>query len=246
MRYLFFLLGASIFLPLALHAQVAPRLKTPPIPIQETLSLSESLPPLDSLIDIALENSPVLRQQAFTIEKERQEFKAIKKSWMNRISSDIGYAYSNSFSSLLLNSPDENASSNTFTQGDNYRAGIVFRLNLFDVLGNRHKRKAARQELEIARNHRQSLETDIILRVKILFEELLLAEALFKLSSQKKQALFAQKEMAERSFRHGQINIGDLARVTELATNSEESYLKARLEVAKAYKTLLSFVGLSS
>ncbi len=214
---------------------------------EQRFSLLRSLPNLDSLTELAIAHSPRIQAQDHLIERERQRKKSSQKLWMDKLFSDVGYAYSNSFANVVSGNTANGGNTveaNNLTIGDNIRAGVTLRLSLFDVLGRRHQTNVVKEELAIARLQKEEMIEEIKVQVQLYYDELLSAERLLQIYSQKKQALDLQKLMAEKEFEEGQLPISELGRVTELASNAEIDFVKAQLDVKRVYEQLSSYVGL--
>ncbi|NJO01732.1 MAG: TolC family protein [Bacteroidia bacterium] len=89
-------------------------------------------------------------------------------------------------------------------------------------------------------------EDELILQVTLRYQELLSAEKILLISSQKKNTLMLQYQMAEKSFNQGNLSIEELARVTELAGVAETGFIQARQSVETVYTQLMSLVGIKN
>lgn len=215
------------------------------IPNPESMDSLYRIPDLDALVRTAWANSPLLKEQEAFIEQRRQEKILKKKNWMNKISTDGSYALSNNLavtSSDASNSDPVNAI--TTKQGANYRFGIIARVSLFDFMGRKNQRKLDDARIDAALFREESLRQEIKQEVLNYYIDLKLSRQKIRLASDKRQALFAQKQIAEKQFLESQIGVEDLGRITELFSNAEVNFATEVALYQKLYHSLEIIIGL--
>lgn len=210
---------------------------------EEVYSLLKTIPNLDSLIYLAIENSPVVKAQNERVDQEKINIKIAKKSWLDNIVLNAGYTYTNGFSSLSQNAQGNGVESTALQVGDVYQAGINFRLSAFDFIGRRYNKLKAMQDLKIVQYDKDAIERDITRTVRSLYAELVFMESRLQILNSKKQTLFINYQMAEKKFIEGQVDITELSRMLESVTKSEEEYEKGKMELKKKLIGLEILIG---
>ncbi|MDX2303881.1 MAG: TolC family protein [Microscillaceae bacterium] len=212
---------------------------------EEVYSLIKTLPSLDSLISLAVQNAPLIKAKESKIVQEQENFRLVKKKWLDKVFSDMGYTYTNGFSSLNLSTNGNAVETASLQSGDNYRIGINVRMSILDIFGRPHTKKAALQDLKIAQFEKEALTDEISMAVKSAYSELISLERLLLIAGNKKQALSINYQVAEKKFKEGQIDISELGRMIELNSGAEADYERSKLEVALKFLELENLVGIS-
>lgn len=203
-----------------------------------------TIPPLEELIQAALEYSPLLQEQKAIIGREKQNLEIVRKKWMDKVFTDVGYGYSNNYAatSVAANNSRDFESISTIA-GDNYRAGITVRIGMFDVFARKNLKKKEMYQIQAAQHRKTTIQNEIRLKTILFYKELQLSQRILKIKSDKKQALSLQKQMAEKEFLQGELHISELGRITELSSNAMTDFEKAITAYEKAYITLENHVG---
>lgn len=203
-----------------------------------------NLPPLEILVERALQKSPVLKEQQSIIERDNQTLKLAEKKWMDKVFTDVGYTMSNNFAvSNVDASNSQGIQSIANMAGDNYRAGITVRLGLYDVFARKNLKKQEMYRVEASRFRAEIIADEIRLKTTMLYKNLQLSQRLLLIKSRKKQTLAIQLKMSEKEFLQGEISTADLGRITELTANADADFETAVIEYEKAYLELEQFVG---
>jgi peptidoglycan/LPS O-acetylase OafA/YrhL len=211
---------------------------------QDTLTTEYQLPPLDTLIRLALEKSPVLRSQDVWIEIQQQEWRLQKKAWMNLVS--VGAATNVGTNSVLdyqqTTTSSEYVSVNR--QSAVYNAGVAVRISLGDVLTRGDKNNIARLEWERAQTDRLILEDKIREAVITQYDHLQAALRLLVLEAQSLETQRLAFEVSDRYFREGIMKVEDYSSELSKKISAEKSLEISRIEAQKAYRMLREFVGI--
>lgn len=203
-----------------------------------------NIPPLENLIEWALQKSPILKEQKSIIERDNQILKLAEKKWMDKVFTDVGYTMSNNFAVTSVDaSNSQGIQSLANSSGDNYRAGVTVRIGLYDVFARKNLKKQEVYRVEASRFRAEIIADEIRLKTTMLYKNLQLTQRLLLIKSRKKQTLAVQLKMSEKEFLQGEITTADLGRITELTSNADADFETAVIEYEKAYLELEQFVG---
>ncbi len=211
---------------------------------QDSLTAAYQLPPLDTLVKIALEKSPELRSQDVWIEIQSQEWKLQKKTWMNLVS--VGAA-TNIGTNNVLDYQQTTSSAEYIAvnrQSAVYNAGIAVRISLGDVLTRSDKNNIARLEWERAQTDRLILEDKIREGVIAYYDNLQAALRLLVLEAQSVETQRLAFEVADKYFREGTMKVEDYSSMLSKLHSAEKLLLSSQIEAQKAYRQLREFVGI--
>jgi len=213
---------------------------SPSIKIEEIFEL----PNLDTLINAAMEFSPALKGMEAQVGRNDAEVKIRKREWSNRVFTDLGGAYSNNYSVLTVASGETGGyESIALGSGNALRAGVMARISLFDVIGRNQLIERAKAEKEMSEYDLLVAQQDLKALVTQLYTELVLGKKLVEINTHTFHTLSAQLEMAEKEFRQGEIDITELARVTEIKSKAEVALEQTKANYENLYHQLEILVG---
>jgi outer membrane protein TolC len=185
-----------------------------------------ALPPLSLVIDRVAAHSPALAYAAATVEKNEAQLGRVRSAWTDNIGANIG-ATAGTFGSALA---DEVAIGTT--------VGFGVRVSLYDVLGRRHERRQAAAELAQAEARQAEAEEELALVVTALYRKTELAYRLVDVRSGGMESARAHRLMAEAEFGQGEVPVGELARVDQIAAEARAAYETARADYLSAHAQL--------
>ena len=189
------------------------------------------LPPLEKIIDAAIQNSPVLKQQDALINKNEYRLKSVKQSWSDAISVGASTQYG-AFGNVALDA---------LSVG--YQAGVYIKVSLFDIIGRSNQIGVFVEERNIALHKREELKRLIRQRVTSLYNKLRLSKRLVQIKSNGRESTRVHHQMVEKKFIKGDYSVSEYARVVEIATKMNSDYEIARAEFMRFYVELEEFVG---
>lgn len=214
----------------------------PPVMIEEgTEDYSPKLPPLDTLISIALRNSPMLKMQESMIQKNAYLIKNERAQWTDGISTDITGGFGNQ--SLLVQQPTgEITNFNNFNNG--YRAGATLRVSIYDLFGRKNQVGMAINEYEASRHKKEVLAREINAEVTSLYFILIASQNILKIKSEAKYATSLNRAMAEKEFNEANIPVAELSRIIEISSKAATEYEIAKQEMYKNLRIMENMVGI--
>jgi outer membrane protein TolC len=203
------------------------------------------LPTLDQVLDMAVRQSPTIKESAAMTDHFRQASSLTAKSWMDKIFVDMGGQLSNSGTLMAINN---NVSINEFNSAtwlsaNSVRAGLVIRLSLFDVVARKQQIQQANIRTVAAEQRTNYVRQEVKLLIIERYKEAELAYTLLALKSEKKYALKMQKELAEKEFQQGQLSLSELTRITEATINALTDFERTKADYEKLYLQLEVLTG---
>jgi len=236
----FLLLSITILLGAAAQSQVLDSTGKllPQTPIDERLY------PVDSLTSWALHNSIALGIREHDIRKNELNVQHTRSEWMEKVSTDMGYFYSNNLLDVVSNGSLTGIyESNSLQNRSNYRVGMTVRLSMYDLIGRGAKNDMKVEELQMSHLQRKQEERDVVRMVQLLYNDLLMKWEVLQIRAQSYQTQWVNKTMAEQAFTQGEIPVSELSRVTSMYADAADLYQKAKMNFHNAYILLEDFVG---
>lgn len=207
--------------------------------------LAFNLPHVDTLVNNAIKYSPLVKFYGSNSAVAKAELDVQRKDWAYRIYSDAGYYYANNYSVLTTAAEGGGFESVSLGRGDVYRGGVTIRVSLFDLIGRKHLVQRAKKEYEATQYQIDDAEMEVRLQVRQLYTELKLTHKLIAIKSNTFNTLQTQLQMAEKQFKQGEIEIAELATVTEITARSQMAFEDAKAEYEKLYIKMEIIVGKS-
>ena len=221
--------------------QAVGKASKPPVVIAESEDYSPRLLPLDTLISIALRNSPMLKMQESMIQKNAYQIKDERAQWTDGIATDITGGFGNQ--SLLVQQPTgEITNFNNFNNG--YRVGATMRLSIYDLFGRKNQVGMAINEYESSRHKKDVLAREINDEVTTLYFMLIASQNILKIKSEAKQATSINRAMAEKEFNEANIPVAELSRIIEISSKAATEYEVAKQEYYRNLRIMENMVGI--
>lgn len=197
------------------------------------------LPPLENLIELAIENSPMAKYQRQQVKYSEFDLKSVKHNWLRYVSLVSNYTYGN-----YNNLETENNSIVFDEQGEfRYSAGIAFRMSLFDFLGLEHRQKKQRILHNQTELQKQEFEKELKGLVAEQYFNLQMQSNLFSSRNDVMQFMALQKEIAERDYKAGRINITDYTSVVESHAQAISEFETVKAELSTSYFIFEQLIG---
>lgn len=204
-----------------------------------TRDLDEQLPPLDSIMIIAHQRSPMVLKFEALSRAEKEKISLAKKSWSNYF--QVYGNYSTGNQGVITSSSTNEVS--TLTTG--YRTGVnvTVPLNEFMTRGNRVR--LAKAEFESAEYQQQEAIQSIDLEIITYYQKLLLAHKQVKLNMDFAEKAAINERLAEIQLRDNQMKLTDYTRVSEIRALADNRYIEAQSNFLDTYKRLELLLGVS-
>lgn len=202
---------------------------------------SWTLPPLDTLQELALQHSPTLKTREALLNKSKAQLAFARQLWQNNIMGNINLATGNQ--NLLMLGSAGDLQNTSITNG--YRAGLNINIPLYEFFGRSSRIQLHQAELDAARFTKE----ESVLQLKRLVQQeyfgLMAAQRVLKIRADARESAEMNALMAEEQFRQGVISISELARVKELTSKALVEYEQAYADFFAAYHQLEELLGVS-
>ncbi len=202
--------------------------------------LANELPPLGNLIDIALQNSPLLKYNDNVIEQGEREIKLEKRSWQDRIS--IIGNYSQGDQALLIGSQSGGFGGNAL---NGWRLGANVIIPISTVTTRRLRVQISELQVDAARNQKDEVERQVKNQVILEYYQLITAYRVMKIKSGARESAVLQRTLAETYFSEGSISLEDYSNVDQIGANVEVDFEMAQSEYLAKYRQFEQLLGVS-
>lgn len=208
--------------------------------------IEKHLPPLQTLIDSAISNSPLLKYKNSAEIISALNTKSVRKQWSKYIGviSDVKYGL---FDNLVIGQDDDgnlNTGLVSTTQQTRYSAGIYLKLPLQELIDRKNKVKMAKEEKKMAEYEYQQEKKELRKLVIQQYNDLLLNQKLLTVKNDFVQDVLIQKQMAEQQFENNEIEISELTRLSSMHSKALSEYETAKADFNNAYMMLQEITGM--
>jgi|LauGreDrversion4_2_1035121.scaffolds.fasta_scaffold87498_2 outer membrane protein TolC len=201
------------------------------------------IPPLFDLIDSALKHNALVRFRDMDIRAKEYKLKSERTNWTRnmglqadtRYGTFDNYAYNNtglSTSMLLTNS-----------RQFNYGMGVYMKFPLSDLFDRKNQINRASYELEQAHSMADAQQDELRQEVIRLYHELLLKQRVLHIRSKALGSARVNQDMIEKEFQNGLIPVVEYVRVSDIVSNVEADYEKAKSEFISSRMILEDLAG---
>lgn len=188
--------------------------------------LVSRLLPLDSLINIAMENSPTLDYYDATISKAGFQVEFIKRMWHNNVYGFFNYSTGDQrILTGASNMPGDVTTSNIAT---GYRAGIQVNIPLYEITGRKSRIRLHEEEKNAAIHKKEELNLELRMHIIAEYYKMLGYYEVVKVRSEGFEAMRTYHLVAEQEFRDGIIALGELSQIKNSLSQAEVYFQDAK------------------
>ncbi len=188
--------------------------------------LVSRLLPLDSLISIAMENSPTLDYYDAAISKAGFQVDFIKRMWHNNVYGFFNYSTGDQrILTAGSNMPGDITTSNIAT---GYRAGIQVNIPLYEFTGRKSRIRLHEEEKNAAIHKKEELKLELRMYIIAEYYKLLGYYEVVKVRSEGFEAMRTYHLAAEQEFRDGIIALGELSQIKNSLSQAEVYFQDAK------------------
>lgn len=205
--------------------------------------LSEQLLPLDSIVKIALKNSPTLKVNDAVIGKAEQQINVDRLTWMNGMIPFVNVTGGNQDLILQTNSGLGQAQSSTLSNGVAF--GLNLRLPLYEIFGRQARVNASKMELKASKYKKEEAELALRRQIILEYNDVLAFHRLMRLHNDATQASKINLILAEKSFRDGVLDLASYTQIMQIVTTNENNLEMAKRSFTIAFNQLETTVGVS-
>jgi outer membrane protein TolC len=214
----------------------------------DTISIDKRIPSLDTFIQSALENSPLLKISDFEIQQILEKIKMEKKSWSDFLFIDgiTRYGQYNQFivsdqTSSNVNDSGIKSASEQFT----YYGGITVKIPLSNFLNKKNQNKILNNELNEGKLKKEQFEKDVTNMVIDEYYKLIKFYQVFQINMNVLEALRISHLKAQKDIAKGLIEINDYTNIVISKGKAEEGYYNAKSDYFAQYRKIQILTGLN-
>ncbi|MBI1224923.1 MAG: acyltransferase family protein [Bacteroidetes bacterium] len=216
----------------------------PVIGFSQTETTDYPLPPLDTLVKMAIEKSPALRSQDVWIETKKQEMNLEKKSWANLVT--VGGTALLGTNNVL--DYQQTTTNQEYISVDRrsavYNAGLTVRLSLGDVINRSDKVNIKRLEWERTQVDKLNLEAQIQEEVLVRYDRFQADMQLLQLEAQNVEAMQLALEVAQKYFEEGTLPASEYTTVLSKNIAAKKQLEESKLAARHSYRMLCEIAGI--
>lgn len=201
--------------------------------------ITAQLIPLDSIIAIAIENSPFLKLEEQNILQKKYTYQYERLLWLNGITGF--YNYSGGDAGFLLGGTQSTTPQNNLTNGTRYGINLIFPLT--DLVGRPKKLKALDAEFQAAKHRREIEEMNVKKEIISMYYNMVGLQRRMRLKIDEAGTLMGALQTAEVEFEAGRITAYDLARQKNFYIDAASAVESLRAEFYVLFFQFEVYVG---
>ncbi len=232
---------AAVLLCCSASAQVREAKNVDSFQLDESKDLQLQLIPLDSIITIALKNSPAVKFQQDAIESSQYQIKFTQQMWTNDISGFFNYGFGNQ--SLLTGGSTLPGSVSSTNISNGYRTGVQVTLPLYEFFGRTQRIKLYKADLQSSIDKKDQVKQELVQYLIQEFYSLIYYRNLITIRSDAKQSGINQYQVAQQEFKDGIIQASELSRLMTIEVNARADYEEAKRQFSTHYFVFQNLVG---
>ena len=202
--------------------------------------LESQLISLDSIIDIAMKNSPYMKYDSSLADAQAVDIKLAKRTFHNNISGFFNYSTGNQRFNIT-GAGGGNETQNNLLNG--YRLGINVSIPLSEFTNRNLRIKRETAEYDAQKFKKEQTALELRTRITQEYTNLIAFQKLLKIKSSGVENARVLYQMAEKQFREGVVSLQDYASVSDMAIKSEVDYELAKASFRSSYYSFQNLVG---
>lgn len=203
------------------------------------------IPPLMDLIDSAMKHNALVRFREMDIRAKEYKLKSEKIYWTRNLGLQADTRYG-TFDNYSYNSSGLSTSMFiTNSRQFNYGMGVYMKFPLADLFDRKNQIKRAGFELEQAHSLADAQQEELRQEVIRLYHEFVLKQKVLRIRSKALGSARINQDMIENEFRNGLIPVVEYVRVSDIVSNVEAEYEKAKSEFTSSRMILEDLTGFS-
>ncbi len=202
-----------------------------------------NVPPLADAIDMALENSPLLKSANIETVIKQFELKSTRREWLDYLGIESFYKYGSIDNVNIQNLGERDQITNAQTTDSRYSVGVYVKMSFLAFIDQHNKNKIASKEIEKSFYHQEFIKNKVRELVIKQYSEYLYNKKLISIKNKAYIATQMQVEKANIDYENGNLNLYEMAKVMESATKAETEYYKAISDFKVSYLLLMEIIG---
>lgn len=200
--------------------------------------IQDQLPPLDTLMIVARDFSPMLDKYQSFSEAQKEKIELARKSWSTNIQLQGNYAIGNQ--NLIL-SGSAGGDLNQLSNG--YRMGVNLGLPLFEFFSRHNRIKLAKAEHKASEEQLHEAGLLVDKEVATAYYQLLASFKQMKVAFEFAEKSAISEMIASKKLEENQIPIADYTRISEIRAGSEGRKFEAEKNFYTAFFTMQIILG---
>lgn len=195
-------------------------------------SLDLTLPSMQTAIDMALQNSLLIRNQELVIEQTKVKYDIDKKLIQRALTFNSQYSIGNN-QAVINNQLQNGVPYTSGTVTNFYSAGIFLNISAFQITARKKQLEMSKLNIALAEDLLNQFRTRVKLEVKLKYTELIKQKNILKLRMDAVSSAILAKEFTERDFKAGDKPMAALS-------NANEAYTKLSIALEQSYAAYVS------
>ena len=203
------------------------------------------LPPLDTIIRLALERSAKLKSQDIWVKTQYHEWQLEKKNWADLVSVGGTALYGNN---TLLDYQQNSLGAeqvSTDRRSTVYNAGFIVRFTLGDVINNQEKFQIKQLEYDQATMDRKAMEDEIKEEVMLRYDRFWANQKILQLEAENVEAMHLAYETAKKYFEQGNLSTAEYTTNLSKYIAAQKQLEERKMEAKHQYRMILAIAGLN-
>ncbi|MEM1336767.1 MAG: TolC family protein [Bacteroidota bacterium] len=212
----------------------------------EKNDITSRLPSIDSLIQVALENSPRLKYFDADAKYWEGKVKVTGRSWLNSIYLDASYGYGifDNLSNQQIAGDPEASQALFTTEQSRFNLGVSMKMPLHALFNRKIEVKTAQAEVERAKYEKEFAIRELEMLVTQRFHEVVRAHRMLLVASSIVESYKLQALNADKNFTSGVIDITEYTRLQQMLNESLKTFEFQKSEYEMALSVLEGIVGI--
>ena len=204
--------------------------------------ISERLPPLSELQEKAIANSPTIKYFDLEVDLRNIQIKTEKREWMKNLGVETGAKYGLFDNLVLTQDLGYNDIATTTTEQTRYYLGAYLKFPL-STFADKTNVQAAKVEANKAKMQQLQNINNLRQMVIVQYNNVIRAHRNLIIRLDAVEIYRIQKMRAETDFSNNQINVAELARLTDMLSKAVSAVEDSKIEFQTAIQVLEEMVG---
>lgn len=202
------------------------------------VDISDQLLPLDTILQIAYENSPSLKFEDAMIEAKRQNLRYTRVMFFQGFSGFYNYSVGNQSIIVTGTTPGDNAQ---FANG--FRVGVNLSLPLSTLFGQGARNKVAKAELQAAKMRKEEIRLGLKREILTQYVNMMEGQRKMKIRAEDAQSALATVKIAEEELIEGKIPSHEYSRLQNIYAIAQTNVENERANFLRAFYDFEALVG---
>jgi outer membrane protein TolC len=212
--------------------------------IDKNRDFAELLPPLEALIDSAIEKNSFIEYRDLQIVINDLQLKSAKIDWTRSVGVQASYGYGNFYNNSISSETSSGSTIESSRSEIKYLAAVSLNIPLYSILNRKSDIKRARVEKEQAESMARLQRDELRQLVIKQYNTVILNQRLLKIKTKYFETAALSLQIADKQFLNGVIPVDEYARLNQIFASAEADYETARSEFQTSLLILQEITGL--